>query len=139
MKNEVESMHGQMENPSHIAIKPKLAFHSCGNADSQLHVSYTLHLPATKTELDTFLKAARKFTGSKVVEIAHGLSAEFVRGGDIKGLIAGNRRSVAFDFVEDAIDEYFNLPEGETLIIEDVETAEGGDSDDGETTSPTEN
>lgn len=96
--------------------------------NSNLHVSYRLTLPASRKELETFLKAAKKFTGKKEILLAEGLSAVFVRGGDIGGKIIGSRKSVQYELIEDAINDYYDIPEDSTLVF-DAEEEEEVDED----------
>ena len=115
-----------------IALATRLSFH--GNKEgSNLIVGYSLMLPATTKELDTFVKASKKFSGSKEVEIAPGLQVVHVRGGEPKGKIVGSKFSTEYVSLVDAINAFFNISDDETLIYDEGEEMnDEGDETEGE-------
>lgn len=110
-----------------IQLKPELVFIGAKEG-SNLKVQYVLSLPCTDKEFDTFLKAAKKFSGEKEIEVASGLVMEFKRGG-VKGVVKGSRKSTHYDLAQDAVDDYFNMPLDETLIYESEETEENAEEE----------
>ena len=99
-----------------------------GAKTDNLFMKYALSLPCYQSELDEFLKEAKRF-GGKEVQLAPNLTAVFERGGTVKGQIVGEKMTAVFNTIEDAIDTYFKAPDGETYVGEDP--TEEGESTDG--------
>ena len=101
-----------------------------GAKTDNLFMKYTLSLPCYQSELDEFLKEAKRF-GGKEVQLAPNLTAVFERGGTVKGQIVGDKMTTVFNTIEDAIDTYFKAPDGETYVGEDPTGESEGDLPDG--------